>query len=64
MPAPQADSLEKLKRMDKVTPGDFAAVLRQRRFRPVTTPDSLVAALEAECALKEGNSSTRIGFLS
>jgi ATP-dependent 26S proteasome regulatory subunit len=64
MPEPQADSLDKLRRMDKLTPGDFAAVLRQRRFRPMTTPGMLVAALEAECALKEGGGGARIGFLS
>ncbi|GHU30415.1 ATPase [Betaproteobacteria bacterium] len=64
MPAPQAELLDKLRRMDKVTPGDFAAVLRQCRFRPVTTPAMLLAALEEECSLKEGGSSTRIGFLS
>jgi SpoVK/Ycf46/Vps4 family AAA+-type ATPase len=64
MPAPSPDSLEKLRRMDKLTPGDFAAVLRQRRFHPIETPDMMVAALEAECALKEGSGSARIGFLS
>ena len=34
--------------------GDFAAVLRQGRFRPLADAAALVAQLEAECALKEG----------
>jgi SpoVK/Ycf46/Vps4 family AAA+-type ATPase len=63
MPAPPADLLDKLTRVDKLTPGDFAAVLRRSRFHPMTTPAMLVAALEAECALKEGGNA-RIGFLS
>ena len=63
MPAPSPDLLDKVRRMDKLAPGDFAAVLRQSRFHPVTTPRLLVAALAAECALKEGCSGASIGFL-
>ena len=40
--------------MHKLTPGDFAAVLRQHRFRSIETSAMFVAALEAECAIKEG----------
>lgn len=48
--------------MPRLTPGEFAAVLRQHRFRPIETPAGLVAALEAECAVKEG-SKPSIGFI-
>jgi SpoVK/Ycf46/Vps4 family AAA+-type ATPase len=48
--------------MQLLTPGDFAAVLRQQRFRPIETPDAVVAALEAECAVKEGGKLS-IGFI-
>ena len=46
----------------QLTPGDFAAVLRQQRFRPLPGADGLVAALQAECALKQGHLST-MGFV-
>ncbi len=48
--------------MQRLTPGDFAAVLRQHRFRPIETSDGVVAALEAECAVKEGGKLS-IGFI-
>ena len=56
-------SLEyRLTRLPQLTPGDFATVLRQNRFRKLENPEQLVAALEAECALKEGNKGA-IGFI-
>ena len=48
--------------MQQLTPGDFAAVIRQNRFRPITSATALIAALEAECAVKEGAKAS-IGFL-
>lgn len=61
-PAPQPDLLQRVMRLEQLTPGDFAAVLRQHRFRPIESPAALVSALEAECAVKEGSKAT-IGFL-
>ena len=60
--APSTDLRSKMNRLDRLTPGDFAAVARQHRFRPLQSPATLVAALEAECALKEGPKGS-IGFL-
>jgi hypothetical protein len=37
-------------------------VARQNRFRPITSANALLNALEAECAVKEGAKSG-IGFL-
>lgn len=59
---PQPDLLSRLKRLDRLTPGDFAAAMRQHRFRPIESTTALVAALEAECAVKEGARPT-VGFL-
>jgi transitional endoplasmic reticulum ATPase len=59
---PQPDLLARTMRLQLLTPGDFAAVLRQHRFRPIQSPTTLVAALEAECAVKEGGKAS-IGFL-
>jgi transitional endoplasmic reticulum ATPase len=63
-----SDSLElaephKLKQLNTLTPGDFAAVARQSRLRPLRTQQALVNALAQECALKPGARQTPIGFL-
>ena len=59
---PQPDQLATLMHLQQLTPGDFAAVIRQHRFRPISTCAALVAALEAECAVKDGAKAS-IGFL-
>lgn len=60
--APQPDLLPRIMHLQLLTPGDFAAVVHQHRFRNIESPAMLVSALEAECALKEGKKAT-IGFL-
>ena len=62
LPIPQAPQFVQVSRLRKLTPGDFAAVARQNRFRPIATSEALISALEAECAVKEGGSAA-IGFL-
>lgn len=62
LPAPQRDLLARSMRMQRLTPGDFALVLRQHRIRPIESPAMLVSALEAECAGKDGGKAS-IGFL-
>lgn len=52
--APGSDELARLRRLSKLTPGDFAAVIRQSRFRPLEDAGMFVTALEGECAVKEG----------
>lgn len=59
---PQAHLRARIAGLHRLTPGDFAAVARQHQFRPIQSPAMLVAALEAECALKDGGM-TRMGFL-
>jgi SpoVK/Ycf46/Vps4 family AAA+-type ATPase len=54
LPAPTAALEGRLSHLQTVTPGDFAAVRRQHRFRAVTSATAWVAALEAECELKTG----------
>lgn len=60
--APQAAELAHVARLPQLTPGDFAAVMRQHRFRPLPSVAALVAALEAECSLKD-NAQKAIGFV-
>ncbi len=54
----------KLECLPNLTPGDFAAVSRQNRFRPIKSAADLVMALESECAVKEQARSNGIGFLA
>lgn len=60
-PATEHD-IGQMRSLRHVTPGDFAAVLRQHRFRPITSPAAFVQALAQECTLKTPKSSP-IGFL-
>jgi SpoVK/Ycf46/Vps4 family AAA+-type ATPase len=51
---PSHDLRAQLERLGKLTPGDFAAVARQHRFRPLESAAMLLTALSGECALKQG----------
>ncbi len=62
VPMPNATHFERARRLRAVTPGDFAAVVRRHRFAAMATPDAFLAALEAECALKQDTAPT-IGFV-
>ena len=48
-------------RLNNLTPGDFAAIVRRHRFNPVCSAADMVTALEEECGLKE-NFKRPIGF--
>ena len=61
-PEPPPDLLARVVRIRQLTPGDFAAVLRQHRFRRFESASALVMALEAECMVKE-NGKASIGFI-
>ena len=46
-----------------LTPGDFAAVVRQNRFRPICDIKDFIARLEDEIAVKNVSSGNVMGFL-
>lgn len=62
LPLPSEALQFRLHGLRSLTPGDFAAVVRQHRFRPFTSASHLVAALESDCGLKQGGRGP-IGFL-
>lgn len=62
LPAPDATARASVERLATLTPGDFAAVARQHRFRPIGSAEALVAALAAECHLKK-SPGRAVGFL-
>jgi len=47
-----------------LTPGDFAAVTRQNRFRPITDVKDFIQRLEDEIAVKNVSSENVMGFLA
>jgi len=59
---PAINARKRIERLPFLTPGDFAAVSRQNRFRPLGTPAAFVSALEQECQMKEGGQQRAIGF--
>lgn len=61
-PHPVDGDKERFNRLGKLTPGDFAAVVRRHRFHPLRHAAALITAIEAECAMKEG-AQARIGFV-
>ncbi|MGH8502863.1 MAG: AAA family ATPase [Gammaproteobacteria bacterium] len=55
MPAPDTALQPRVAKLAVLTPGDFAAVARQHRFRPIESAIAFVQALQAECAMKDGH---------
>jgi SpoVK/Ycf46/Vps4 family AAA+-type ATPase len=54
----------RVKSFTQLAPGDFAAVRRQNRFRPVKSAEMFLERLEEELSVKEGSGDVRMGFLS
>ncbi len=63
LPGPDAGHQTALARLTALTPGDFAAVARQARFRPLADISAFIAALAAECAVKPDGPRRAIGFV-
>jgi SpoVK/Ycf46/Vps4 family AAA+-type ATPase len=52
-----------LRELARLTPGDFAAVRRQHRFRPLERPEDLLRRLEEELAVKPIENGRKMGFV-
>lgn len=63
LPAPNATDLQRLHALTELTPGDYTAVQRQHRLRPLHSASAWVTALEAECALKPKANRGGMGFV-
>ncbi|MDF1878107.1 AAA family ATPase [Sulfurimonas sp. SAG-AH-194-C20] len=55
---------KRVKNLKYLTPGDFAAVTRQNRFRPISDVKDFISRLEDEVAVKHEESGKVMGFLS
>jgi len=53
---------KKVSSLGLLTPGDFASVRRQAKFRPIKNGDDFCHRLELEVALKNEEKSAKIGF--
>jgi SpoVK/Ycf46/Vps4 family AAA+-type ATPase len=62
LPALSPSDLARLRSLDVLTPGDFAVIARQQRFRALTSAGQWIDGLAAECARKPGRSRPAIGF--
>ena len=59
---PTSEEEASARALSQLTPGDFAALMRQNRFRPIRDAGQLVELLKGEAALK-GASRRPIGFV-
>jgi transitional endoplasmic reticulum ATPase len=62
VPAATSADLRNLDQLCRLTPGDFAAVARQHRFRPLRDASAWVDCLRSEVNLKPSMSSPALGF--
>lgn len=60
--APDAQAQQRILSLDLLTPGDFAAVMRQSRLVSIASATELAGRLAEECALKPTGRRMRIGF--
>ena len=56
------NAAKKVSNLGLLTPGDFASVRRQAKFRPIKNGDDFCYRLELEVALKNEAKSVKIGF--
>ncbi|EIF51367.1 AAA family ATPase [Sulfurovum sp. AR] len=54
---------QKIQRLNQLVPGDFAAVRRQSRFKPLKSAEIFLERLNEETLVKENESSNKIGFI-
>lgn len=62
LPPVSSADVARLRALDVLTPGDFAVIARQQRFRAMTSAAQWIDGLAAECARKPGRSRPSIGF--
>ena len=63
LPSPDEALMQRVGLLGQLTPGDFATVSRQHRFRPLVDTAQLVNSLAAETGLKRGGAKGVMGFL-
>lgn len=59
---PSKEAMDRIGRFATLTPGDFATVARQHRFRLFSSPEAFLTALHEECEHKSIPKKGRLGF--
>lgn len=54
---------EKMETLNQLTPGDFAAVSRQNKFRPIDSAENFMMRLMAEMDIKNESFDKKMGFI-
>jgi len=60
---PSSSYMRSVKNMKQLTPGDFAAVVRQNRFSPIKSIIDFISRLEDEISVKNSSTNKVMGFL-
>ncbi len=63
LPTPDQTLYAQISSMSEVTPGDFAVLGRQHRFRPLIGIEAVIEALRKECAYKQPYAKNLMGFI-
>jgi len=60
--APTQEELNEIKYLKQITPGDFATIARQSRFRKIANTKEFIVRLKEEMTIKKLESGNKMGF--
>ncbi len=61
---PTSNELREIESLKYITPGDFASIARQSRFRKLSTPSEFIKRLKEEIKLKKLENGRTMGFMN
>ncbi|HIP30977.1 MAG TPA: AAA family ATPase, partial [Sulfurospirillum arcachonense] len=61
---PSKDKITKVKNFRQITPGDFATIARQNRFRKITDAEEFIVRLKDEMTIKKLENGNKMGFMN
>jgi SpoVK/Ycf46/Vps4 family AAA+-type ATPase len=62
--APTAQELHTIRSLKKVSPGDFATIIRQSKFRKIASSEEFIKRLQNEMKLKKEKDGSSMGFIN
>ncbi|MCH9739524.1 MAG: ATP-binding protein [Epsilonproteobacteria bacterium] len=64
IPQPTEDEIEEVKHLKQVTPGDFATITRQSRFRKIKSTKEFISRIKDEITIKKLENGQSMGFIN
>ncbi len=61
---PLQEELNEVKQFKQITPGDFATIARQSRFRKIDSAEEFIVRLKDEMTIKKLESGNKMGFMN